>query len=341
MLAGLGNMADGSQTRSPVGEPAVRKPGWYRDRSTGQRRFWNGVSWFDLAEVITPLPVRSAPRELPPPPAAVETRTPADRRAKLIGASALVVVVALAVVTTIALSGSPPPATPTQATGQAASPSSSPNPTDSVADSTSTSDASTTTAPTPAVAAAPSQTVPLPTTVSTPSSVVPGGRPLVTIVGDSITQFASAAISSGLHRNFTTDIHAVGGTKMSYWTSFIGSVVQSESAHAWIVELGTNDALSSNPTLADDFNNEVTQLAGQQCVVLVTVNPKLNGLADQLDQAMAGAAAQNPNVHLLDWGTIEYQNAKWLVADHIHPTKAGSTALAKLERGALTTDCGL
>jgi lysophospholipase L1-like esterase len=50
-------------------------------------------------------------------------------------------------------------------------------------------------------------------------------------------------------------------------------------------------------------------------------------------------AEAHPNVHLLDWGTIEYQNPAWLSGDGIHPTPAGQAALAALETQELQHAC--
>ena len=47
-------MSDVAGPSGPSGGPAGLKAGWYRNRATGQRRFWNGVVWVDIPSAITP-----------------------------------------------------------------------------------------------------------------------------------------------------------------------------------------------------------------------------------------------------------------------------------------------
>ena len=86
----------------PAGGPDGAKPGWYRSRTTGQRRFWNGTTWNALGDLITPFPVeppgvplhRCLPRgPLPPAP-----KASISKRWKLLGLSAGSVVVVLVIV---------------------------------------------------------------------------------------------------------------------------------------------------------------------------------------------------------------------------------------------------
>jgi len=213
----------------------------------------------------------------------------------------------------------------------------------SSSDDTSSSTASTTTVdPSTSAASDTTTSVPAPTvpttTVAAPTSAA-GGPPLVTVVGDSITDRSRSDIDKALGHDYDPTVQAVGGTTIGYWTAFIQSVVQSEPPHDWVVELGTKDVFQANPAIETDFDNEVGQLSGQRCVVLVTVNPHFSPSATQLDQSMASVSAQNHAFHLLDWGDIELQNPAWLIPDHIHPSPRGSAELAKLMRRALNADC--
>ena len=165
-------------------------------------------------------------------------------------------------------------------------------------------------------------------------------KPLVTVVGDSITVLSTAKIEHALSPAYLPDVHAVVGSEMTYWAPMIQSIVQSDPPHDWIVELGTNDAYyADNANFASDFASEVNELSSQRCVVLVTVNPTLSSAADQLDQQMAQVAATQSTFHLLDWGSLELDNPKWLLSDHVHPSHRGSAELAKLERNAVEADC--
>jgi hypothetical protein len=54
---------------------------------------------------------------------------------------------------------------------------------------------------------------------------------------------------------------------------------------------------------------------------------------------MLALARAHHNVHLLDWGNIEYQNPSWVEGDGIHPTAAGQAVLAQLETNELRNAC--
>jgi lysophospholipase L1-like esterase len=54
---------------------------------------------------------------------------------------------------------------------------------------------------------------------------------------------------------------------------------------------------------------------------------------------MENLAAAHRNVHVLDWGSLEYSNPGWVTFDGIHPTAQGELALASLEAQELRDDC--
>ena len=88
---------EGVPGATPPPEPTTRQVGWYRDRQTGRRSYWNGVEWIDLAAAVTPLTFKPEPLApaAPPPPPTVAAKKVFDRQAKLIAASVVVAVVIL------------------------------------------------------------------------------------------------------------------------------------------------------------------------------------------------------------------------------------------------------
>jgi lysophospholipase L1-like esterase len=321
-----------------AGEPAApgptsRKAGWYRDRKTGQRRFWNGVAWVDLSDAITPFTVEPAPALAPSPSPAV-TGKKIDRRPKIIGSSVGVVVLILAILLVISLVNSGTSPVPTNDT--AASPllrSDADFPTLPSVTTTSPFE-STTTSPSTAVPESPGGTSPAVTSPEVPN---PAGN--VAIIGDSITALATSDLTHTL-RHYSLIIDAVGGTTMVEHLQKIEAIESDGQPRDWVIELGTNDALPepSNPNWASDFANQVAALQTQRCVVFLTVNPHFGSIALGINGAIAGAVAAHPNFHLLDWGDIEFRKPQWLDPDGIHPSKSGAVEMAKLDHQAIR-DC--
>src|ERR1700680_1039379 len=106
----------GGEAGFPEGGPAGAKLGWYKSKSTGKLRSWNGEAWTDLSQAITPFVFESKPEVVPPPPiptAAPQVRRRTfDRRGKLIAASAAAVIVALAIVLALSLGNDTNPRLP-------------------------------------------------------------------------------------------------------------------------------------------------------------------------------------------------------------------------------------
>ena len=178
--------------------------------------------------------------------------------------------------------------------------------------------------------------------------------PKVGVVGDSITAASQRVwcncISNAIAPKYAYQISGVSGATM---TDQFGTVEKFQhnpegSPNDWIIELGTNNddwggkALDAN--WAFEFDAEVAYLQHAGCVIFVTVGtdqPVLPGpMPELLNALISRAAAQHPNMHVLDWGNIEYLEPSWLLPDHVHPTAAGAHELASLELQALQRDCG-
>lgn len=170
-------------------------------------------------------------------------------------------------------------------------------------------------------------------------SVSGGARrgPTVDVVGDSITYKSTPYLRHALV-DYAYTIRAHEGYTMAQMFPTIEALLATPP-RAWVIELGTNDVRTGADWSAD-YAQETAALQDQACVVLVTVNPRLgDGAATALDADMRATAAADSDVHLVDWGTVEFDNPKWVDADGIHPTPSGSAELARLIRLALRRAC--
>lgn len=163
--------------------------------------------------------------------------------------------------------------------------------------------------------------------------------PSVYVVGDSITFLSQASISSELSSaGYQATIKSTPGVKIGQAQDQVAALAR-QQPWAWIIELGTNDAGAQNTAWPEPFLAEWSLVSPAQCVIYVTVSPRAGAIARQINAAMARIARVHTNAHLLEWGTIEYENPTWVTADGIHPTPAGQEALAVLEAQALRHSC--
>jgi hypothetical protein len=346
---------EGVPSGPPEGGPTNRKAGWYRDRQTGRRSFWNGVAWTDLADAVTPLTLEpepeAAPDPAPLPSPPVAPKRGFDQRAKLIAGSVAAVVVILAIVLGLVLSSTG--TAPVSTKGTVPSPASAPGGnalgtstttttslSGSPSGSTSTSTSTTALSPgeTPGAtgpATSPSGTSPPPASPPVTSPVVRNPEGNVAIFGDSITVLTEADLFR-VFRRYNVSIDAVDRTTMADHLQGIEQLAGAGQRWDWVIELGSNDAYPDpNPNWASDFANEVAAVQTQPCVVFLTVNPRLGPVARGLNTAIASAVASHRNFHSVDWGDIEFRKSGWLRSDGIHPTPLGALELAKLDHQAI------
>jgi lysophospholipase L1-like esterase len=155
--------------------------------------------------------------------------------------------------------------------------------------------------------------------------------PTVAVVGDSITALSRQWIAVSLFdAGHLSTIDAAPGITMAQAEPAITQLAHQHPS-AWIIELGTNDALGKNPLWGEPILAEWQQVRSSQCVIYVSVSPRSGPIAAQIDTALAGLAHEQANVHVLDWGNLEYANPAWLEPDKIHPTPAGQAELGSLE----------
>lgn len=339
---------EGARTGFPDVGPVVPKPGWYRNRDTGQRRYWDGATWIDVSNAVTPFtvePQQSVDRPTPallvrsPRPMASGWRRINARTKVIAGLAALFVTVLAIAIDDIGNN------TPVRGSVSHAVRASPPAPAAATVpfDPGITLPLTTTTA-----AADDTTTTPPATQTTTPLSTLHGGYEVsraaignpartadtVAIIGDSITGFAVSDLEHAL-RHDDLFVDAVAGSKMVDHLATIELLEHDGQTRDWVIELGTNDAYSGNTNWLTDFSNEVSALQSQPCVVFLTVNPRLSSISSGINDAITNAVASHPNFHSIDWGTIEFHRAGWLRPDGIHPTTSGVVELVKLEHKAI------
>ena len=164
-------------------------------------------------------------------------------------------------------------------------------------------------------------------------------RPTVAVVGDSITALSRQSIATSLAQaGYQPSIEAVYGIELVQAVPVVDQLVE-QKPNDWIIELGTNDAGRDNPLWALPFLADWQQVRSSGCVIYLSVSPRAGQIAAQINVSLAGLARAHANVHILDWGSLEYGNPTWIEPDMIHPTPAGQAELAALEARVLRRYC--
>jgi lysophospholipase L1-like esterase len=170
----------------------------------------------------------------------------------------------------------------------------------------------------------------------------------VAIVGDSITVLQRTKLPRALGGAYRVDVRAENGRRID---EMLGPLQDALHRHPRdvVVNLGTNDALQAapHPDWQTGFAYMMNLVAPIPCVMLVTVSTKMDRgpatetVARHINASLVRAAAEHPNLHLIDWdGALHaLDGASLLGPDHIHPTPEGVKTLALLTRYALDTEC--
>ncbi len=164
--------------------------------------------------------------------------------------------------------------------------------------------------------------------------------PAVYVVGDSITWLSQTAISDALSKaGYTPTISATPGVRIDQSQANVARLAQTQP-WAWIIELGTNDAGANNTMWMAPFEAVWNSVSPAGCVIYVTVSPRAGPIAIEINAAIENLARSHSNVHVLDWGRLEYSTPGLVKPDTIHPTPRGQVALANLEAQELKRSCG-
>ena len=163
--------------------------------------------------------------------------------------------------------------------------------------------------------------------------------PTVAVVGDSITDLSRQSIAASLTQaGFHPVVHAVIGIEMAQAVPWVDQLAQQHPSD-WIIELGTNDAGRNNPSWTLPFLAVWHQVRSTGCVIYLSVSQRAGPIATQINASLARLALTHANVHVLDWGNLEYLNPAWTEPDLIHPTPAGQSELAAVETQELRRYC--
>lgn len=173
------------------------------------------------------------------------------------------------------------------------------------------------------------------------------GKPMVGVVGDSITFLIQPALSAALAPTYSYEINGYPGRTIAQQYPVLETMLRDPPRpRAMIVNLGTNDALRDNVGWPRSFVRQVNALRSTSCVILVNIDQGLdklfgNRIANRINAAIARTVARHRNFHEIDWNAVlaAHPRRGLLMADHIHPSPAGQRVLVRLYLRALRTDC--
>ncbi len=151
----------------------------------------------------------------------------------------------------------------------------------------------------------------------------------VLIIGDSITEGASAAIKKVLPQAVVDG--AVSRQIQSGPEILANYHNQGIHPRVLVYALGTNAALRGD-LLAQ---NLIDSAEGEPMYIVTIRNPY--PLQDMNNEVFSRLAKDNPNVGIIDWWAATEGHPEYLVDDGTHPTEAGNEVLANLYKQAL---CG-
>ena len=151
----------------------------------------------------------------------------------------------------------------------------------------------------------------------------------VLIIGDSITEGASAAIKKVLPQAVVDG--AVSRQIQSGPEILANYHNQGIHPRVLVYALGTNAALRGD-LLAQ---NLIDSAEGEPMYLVTIRNPY--PLQDMNNEVFSRLAKDNPNVGIIDWWAATEGHPEYLVDDGTHPTEAGNEVLANLYKQAL---CG-
>lgn len=150
----------------------------------------------------------------------------------------------------------------------------------------------------------------------------------VTMVGDSVLLGASPSI-------LTVQPDYVIDAKVGRQLVQAGSVLDSLEAQGLlrqtvVMELGTNGAFS-----VEKGQELINRLGSGRTIYWVTVYGRELGWQEASNATIRQLAAQNENVHIIDWSQAVSGHPEWLCGDGIHLNAAGRDAYANIVLGGL------
>lgn len=176
----------------------------------------------------------------------------------------------------------------------------------------------------------------------------PAGAPRVAFTGDSIMDNAKMHVRHWVGRDhritmFTSPASPVRDLKG------IVAIQARDRPNVMVVQVGSPDVefAAESPwgfTVSLEMKATMDATRGVPCVVWVNVKergvspfytPRWQDQATRLNDYAASLLPQRPWVRILDWATISLGHPEWFLADGLHLTQAGRTALARHIDGAV------
>lgn len=184
---------------------------------------------------------------------------------------------------------------------------------------------------------------------------------VVASTGDSITTLATGDINTDFAAGYQTNIQGENGETMGDALQEVkdevadpNSTPANETPAVMILELGTNDVLTQDANWQLELYYEYLAVQSVQCVIFVNISTYVDPnvpagsvpQAEDINTALAGIAASNANMHVLDLnGAVHQGNNLNLYfnpddfGSYVHETVAGEQWLADLEYAAVQQDC--
>lgn len=182
-------------------------------------------------------------------------------------------------------------------------------------------------------------------------SATPPDRPIVVVVGDSITDMTAAALHARLDPAVDLTAEGVHGALAADMLATSTRLAALDPDVA-VVNLGTNDATMSLDagTTEAAIRAHLEQFASADCRWVVTLterpDPPFRDAARETNARLRALAALEPTVGVIDWQAVLDADLAAgspegpLLTDDIHPTDAGAEALVGLIATAVDGPCG-
>lgn len=170
----------------------------------------------------------------------------------------------------------------------------------------------------------------------------------VAVIGDSITVLSKPYYARAFGTSGGADVRATNGKRIDQMLPALKAALKAKP-RAVVVNLGTNDVLQGtyHPNWRPAFDRMIELLAPRRCVVLTTISSRawswtaVPSEANDINRAIAAAAAQHPNFHILDWNALVHgpNGDKLLFTDNVHPSPNGGALLAQQAKEIIKRDC--
>ncbi|MGH9026608.1 MAG: GDSL-type esterase/lipase family protein [Acidimicrobiia bacterium] len=162
-----------------------------------------------------------------------------------------------------------------------------------------------------------------------------GSDPKVLVIGDSIMN--QSAFETARHLDdagWKPVVDAVGGTEVqpdaafdTDWPAKVEELTRGNPPEVAVIELGTNDCLSTDTNLAGAIDGLMKPLGDVQQVIWLN-SPTVP--CPRLDKALAAASGRYDNLAVIDAAEHFRGHPEWIASDGIHLSPAGRREIGRL-----------